>query len=85
MLKSATFQNNGKNDSPSGAWAPPRCTKFLSEILILVSSISYLPMVKKAKWFFHGKIFFFQNTMVKNFKNLEILQSKRDFSIFFRQ
>ena len=41
MLKSATFQNNGKNDSPSGVWAPPGGTKFLSEILILVSSIFF--------------------------------------------
>ena len=85
MLKSATFQNNGKNYSLSGAWAPPGGRKFLSEILILVSSISYLSMVKKAKWFFHGKNFFFQNSMVETFKNLEILQSKRDFSIFFGQ
>ena len=36
-------------------------------------------MVKKAKWFFDGKKTNFQNINVKNFKNLEILWSKRDF------
>ena len=66
MLKSATFQNNGKNDSLSGAWAPPGGRKFLSEILILVSSISYLSMVKRAKWFFDGKNLIFQNSIVEN-------------------
>ena len=55
--KSAKFQNNGKNDSPSEAWAPPEGTIVLCEILILVSFISYLSMVKKAKWFFDGKTF----------------------------
>ena len=54
----------------SGAWAPPRGTIFLSEILILVSSISYLSMVKRAKWFFDGKNLIFQNSIVEN---LEIL------------
>ena len=39
--KSAKFQNNGKNGP--------------SEILILISSISYLSMIKKAKWFFNEK------------------------------
>ena len=52
--KSAKFQNN---DSPSEAWAPPEGTIVLCEILILVSFISYLSMVKKAKWFFDGKTF----------------------------
>ena len=59
MPKSAKFQNNSKNDLPSGACAPPGGTIFLSEILILVSSISYLSMVKKAKWFFDGNKFNF--------------------------
>ena len=54
MPKSAKFQNNVKNDTLSGACAPPGDTIFLSEILILVSSISYLSMVKKTKWFFDG-------------------------------
>ena len=36
-------------------------------------------MVKKTKWFFHGKNLIFQNSTVENFKNLEILQSKRFF------
>ena len=40
--KSAKFQNNSKNNPPSGAQAPPGGTIFLSEILILVSSILYL-------------------------------------------
>ena len=55
MPKSAKFQNDSKNDPPSGTCAPPRGTIFLSKILILVSSISYLSMVKKSKWFFDGK------------------------------
>ena len=55
MPKSAKFQNNGKNDPPSGPCAPPKGPIFLSETLILVSSISYLSMVKKSKWFFDGK------------------------------
>ena len=83
--KSATFQNNSKNDFPSGAWAPPGGTILLSKILILVNSIAYLSMVKKAKWFVDGKSLIFQNSKVENFKNLEILQSKRDFSISFWQ
>ena len=53
--KSAKYQNNGKNDPTSGTCTPPGGTIFLSEILILFSSISYLAMVKKAKWFFDGK------------------------------
>ena len=77
--KSAKCQNSSKNDLTSGTSTPPRGTIFLSEILILVSSISYLSMVKKAKWFFDGKKTNFQNINVKNFKNLEILWSKRDF------
>ena len=52
MPKSAKFQNNGKNDPPLGPCAPPGGTIFLSEILILVISISHLSMVRKAKWFF---------------------------------
>ena len=47
--KSAKFQNNAKNDPRSGYCAPPGGTIFLSEILILVISISYLSMVEKAK------------------------------------
>ena len=58
-LKSAKFQNNSKNDTPSGGWALSGGTILLSEILILVSFISYLSMIKKAKWFFEGKIWFF--------------------------
>ena len=84
MPKSATFQNNGKNDSLSGAWAPPRGTILLSEILILVSSIWYLSMVKKAEWFFDGKNLILQNSKVENFKNLEILPSTRDFCNFLQ-
>ena len=68
--KSAKFQNNSKNDSPSGAWATSGGTIFLSKILILVSSIAYLSMVKKAKWFADGKNLIFQNSKVENFKNL---------------
>ena len=41
-------------------------------------------MVKKTKWFFHGKNLIFQNSTVENFKNLEILQSKRDFFNFLQ-
>ena len=59
MPKSATFQNNNKNDSPSGACTPPGGTMFLSEILILVGSNSYLSMVEKAKWFFERNKFNF--------------------------
>ena len=59
MQKSAKFQNNGKNDPPSGASAPPGSTIFLFEILILVSSISNLSLVEKAKWFFDGRKFNF--------------------------
>ena len=55
MSKSAKFQNNGKNDPLSGVCTPPGGTIFLSEILILVSSISYLSVVKKAKRFFDEK------------------------------
>ena len=54
-LKSAKFQNDGKNDPTSGTCTQSGGTIFLSEILILVSSISYLSMVKKTKWFFDGK------------------------------
>ena len=57
--KSAKFQNNGKNDPPSGTCASPGGTIFFSEILILVISVSYISMVKKAKWFFDGKKFSF--------------------------
>ena len=59
MPKSAKFQNNGKNDPPSEAGAPHGGTMFLSEILVLVSSVSYLSMVKKANCFFDGKKFNF--------------------------
>ena len=79
MQKSATFQNNSKNDSPSGAWAPPRGTKFLSEILILVSSISYLSMVKKAKWFFDGKMSFFKIVWSKISKILKFCSLREIF------
>ena len=52
--KSSKFENSAKNDSPSGACSTPGGTIYLSEILILVISISYL-LVKTAKWFFDGK------------------------------
>ena len=39
-------------------------------------------MVKKAKCFFDRKNSIFQNNKVENFKNLEILQSMRDFFNF---
>ena len=57
--KSPKYQNNGKNDLLSGACAPPAGTIFLTEILILVSSMSYHFMAKKAKWFFDGEKFNF--------------------------
>ena len=60
MPKLIKFQNKGKNDTPSGACAPPEGTILLSEILILVSSISYLAVGKKVnKWFFDGNNFNF--------------------------
>ena len=40
-----------------------------------ISSISYLSMVKKAKWFVIRKNSIFVNNKVENLKNLEILQS----------
>ena len=52
--KSSKFENNAKNDLPSGACSTPGGTIYLSETLILVISISYL-LVKTAKWFFDGK------------------------------
>ena len=78
--KLAKFQNNGKNEVPSGACEPPGGTIFLSEILILASSISYLSMFKITKWFLWEKI----QSFVGNFKNLEVLQSKRDFFNFLQ-
>ena len=63
----------------SGAWTPPKGTIFLSEILILVSFISYVSMVKKLNGFLKGKHSIFQNNKVENFENLEILQSKINF------
>ena len=57
---------------------------FLCEIFILASSISYCSVVKKAKWFFDRKNPIFQNSKVENFKNLEILQPKRNFSKFLQ-
>ena len=60
---------------PSGPCAPPGETISLSKILILVSSISYLSMVKKAKWFFDGK----KNQFLKIMRlKIEIFQSKRN-------
>ena len=41
-------------------------------------------MVKKAKWFIDGKKSIFQNMKVENFKNLEILWSKRDLFRFLQ-
>ena len=81
--KSVKFQNNGKNDSTSGTWAPPGGTIFLFEILILVSSI-FSQCLKKLNGFFMGKNSIFQNNKVENFKNLEIFQSKRDFFNFLQ-
>ena len=72
-----------KSDTPLWACTPPWGKIFLSEVLIVVSSISYLSMVEKATWFFDGKKSIFENNKVKNVKNLEILQSKRDFFQFF--
>ena len=63
----------------SGAWTPPKGTIFLSEILILVSFISYVSMVKKLNVFLKGKHSIFQNNKVENFENREILQSKINF------
>ena len=73
LLKSAKFQNNGKNDLPSGPYAPPKGTTLLSEILILVSFISYISMVKKAKWFFDRQIF--------NFSKFRKFQKSRNFAV----
>ena len=84
MSKSVKFQNSSNNDFPSGARAPPGGTIFLSQILILVSSISHLSMVKKAKWFFDGKNLIFQNSKVENLTNLEILPWKRDLFNFLQ-
>ena len=70
MPKPAKYQNNSKNDPYSGACAPPRGTMFLYKNLILVSSVSHLSI--------------FQNYKVENFKNLEILQSKRNFFNFLQ-
>ena len=70
-----------------GAWLPTwRYIVFINwgTIFILVSSISYLSIVKKAKWFFDGKNLIFQNSKVENFKNLEILQIKRDLFNFLQ-
>ena len=39
--------------------AVPGGTTFLSKILVLLDSMQYLCMVKKAKWFFDGKKFNF--------------------------
>ena len=72
MPKSAKFQNNGKSNTPSEACAPPRGTIFLSEILILVSFISYLSMVEKAKWFFDGKKFNFYKQQGRKFQKFKI-------------
>ena len=84
MPKSAKFQNNCKNDFPSGTWAPSRGTTFLSEILILVSSISYFSMVEKAKWF-DGKKMIFQKIRLKISKILKFCNPREIFSIFFWQ
>ena len=81
--KSAKFQNNSKNDSPSGTWAPPGGTIFLSKILILVSSISYFSMAKKG--FLIGKIWFFKIVRLKISKILKFCSLRVIFSIFFRQ
>ena len=78
FCKSAKFQNNGKNDPPSGSRAPPWGTIFLPEILLLVVSISYL-----RRWENIFKISF-QNNKAESFKNLEILQCKRDFFNFLQ-
>ena len=57
--KSAKFENNSRNDPPLGTGAPPKGTIFLSEIFVLVSSISHLSMDKKLKCLFNGKAFNF--------------------------
>ena len=80
--QSAKFQNNAKNDPPSGTCVPPGGTIFLSQIFILVISIPYLSMVKKDKWFFDGKKINFSKYQGQNFKNIELLRSKRDFFNF---
>ena len=59
MPKSAKIQNNSKNDFPSRTYVPPASAIFLSKILILVSPISYLTMIIKARWFSDGKEFNF--------------------------
>ena len=60
LPKSAKFQNKDKNDLRLGAQAPPRGTMFLFKIWILVSSISYLSMIKKLNGFLTGKASIFQ-------------------------
>ena len=84
MTKSAKFQNHIKNDPLSGACAPTEGAIFFSEILILVSSISYLSMVEKTKRFLMGENSIFTNNKVKSFRNLEILWYKRDFFNFLQ-
>ena len=66
--------------------APPGHTILLSEILILVLILYHASLwLKKLNGFLLGKHSIFQNNKVKNFKNLQVFRSKRDFSIFFRQ
>ena len=78
--KSAKFQNKSTNVSYSGASAPPGGTTFFTEILILVSSISYLSMVQKAKQLFMGKIQFFKIKRLKISKILKFCGQERFFS-----
>ena len=59
MPKSAKRQNNGANDPSLEPYVPHRGAIFLSEILILSSSISYISMIKKNWLGFEGKILIF--------------------------
>ena len=84
-LNQENFKIVVKNDTPSGAQAPARGTIFLSEILMLVSSISYLSMGKIAKWFFDRKTFrFFKIVRFKISKILKFCSLREIFSVFFR-
>ena len=85
LVSQHNCQNSSKNDPPSGLWAPPRGTIFLSEILILVRSISYLSMVKKPKWFLIANNSVFQNNAWEISKILKIWGLRDIFSFFFRR
>ena len=80
MLQSAKFKNNDKNDPlVRGLHTTQRHNIFIWNFDSSEFYIMYLSMVKKTKWLFDWENSIFQNKNVKNFKNLEILCSKRFF------